>query len=251
MLWQRSIGRLNASSPTYYKHRLYIVNLVPGHIVKLDATTGQRSGNAGCRDGPKSSPLVVGDTLYFGCETTSSSLLARPATGTCAGRRRLGGPVRAATAYYHGILYVGDYGGHMNAVNAKTGKLRWQSGSLGRDSGPRASSTRLPPSPSAASTRATTITASTASTSATGRSPGPTRPAATSTRPDRCADPAQPADRLRRLPRRQRLALDAKDGETLSWSYSAGGEVIGSLSAIGDTVYVAESTDDPRPTVRH
>ena len=40
-LWERRIGRLNASSPTYYKHRLYIVNLVPGHIVKLNATNGK------------------------------------------------------------------------------------------------------------------------------------------------------------------------------------------------------------------
>ena len=53
-LWKRRIGRLNASSPAYYKHRLYIVNLVPGHIVKLDAKTGRRSGNGICRD--ESSP---------------------------------------------------------------------------------------------------------------------------------------------------------------------------------------------------
>ena len=32
VLWERRIGRLNASSPAYYKHRLYIVNLVPGHV---------------------------------------------------------------------------------------------------------------------------------------------------------------------------------------------------------------------------
>ncbi|HEX6153557.1 MAG TPA: PQQ-binding-like beta-propeller repeat protein, partial [Solirubrobacterales bacterium] len=37
-------------------------------------------------------------------------------------------------------------------------------------------------------------------------------------------------------------ALDAKDGG-VRWSRSAGGQVIGSLSAIGDIVYVAEFTD--------
>ncbi len=69
MLWKRSIGRLNASSPTYYKNRLYIVNLVPGHVVKLDAKTGKmhletpRSPAA-----PSPRPLVIGNTLYFGCE---------------------------------------------------------------------------------------------------------------------------------------------------------------------------------------
>ncbi|MFP5388767.1 MAG: PQQ-binding-like beta-propeller repeat protein, partial [Thermoleophilia bacterium] len=38
-------------------------------------------------------------------------------------------------------------------------------------------------------------------------------------------------------------ALDAKDG-SLRWSRSAGGQVVGSLSAIGDIVYVAEFTNN-------
>ncbi|MDX6654561.1 MAG: hypothetical protein QOH18_1271, partial [Solirubrobacterales bacterium] len=37
-------------------------------------------------------------------------------------------------------------------------------------------------------------------------------------------------------------ALDAKNGET-RWAHSAGGQVVGSLSAIGNIVYVAEFTD--------
>ena len=37
-------------------------------------------------------------------------------------------------------------------------------------------------------------------------------------------------------------ALDAKDG-SVRWSRSAGGQVIGSLSAVGDIVYVAEFTE--------
>ena len=47
----------------------------------------------------------------------------------------LGGPVKSAPAYYGGTLYVGDYGGDMNAVDAKTGELKWQSGSLGHGFG--------------------------------------------------------------------------------------------------------------------
>ena len=38
-------------------------------------------------------------------------------------------------------------------------------------------------------------------------------------------------------------ALDAKDG-SLRWSRSAGGQVVGSLSAVGDIVYVAEFTNN-------
>ena len=41
VLWERRVGHLNASSPAYAHHRLYIVNLEPGHIVKLDAKTGR------------------------------------------------------------------------------------------------------------------------------------------------------------------------------------------------------------------
>ena len=44
--------QLNASSPAYYRHRLYIVNLVPGHIVKLDAKTGRMIWKNRCPGGP-------------------------------------------------------------------------------------------------------------------------------------------------------------------------------------------------------
>ena len=47
----------------------------------------------------------------------------------------LGGPVKSAPAFRRGVLYVGDYGGNMNAVDAKTGAIRWQSGSLGQGFG--------------------------------------------------------------------------------------------------------------------
>ena len=62
---------------------------------------------------------------------TASSTRSAPSTATSAGRPRSAGPVKSAPAYYGGRLYVGDYGGYMNAVDAKTGKLIWQSGSLG------------------------------------------------------------------------------------------------------------------------
>ena len=67
-LWKRRIGRLNASSPTYYRHRLYIVNLVPGHIVKLDAKTGKTIWKKPLPGRAESSPVIVDRTVYFGCE---------------------------------------------------------------------------------------------------------------------------------------------------------------------------------------
>src|SRR6185437_6343066 len=57
-LWERPIGRLNASSPAYSKHRLYIVNLVPGHIVKLNAANGKVIWKTSLPGRAESSPVV-------------------------------------------------------------------------------------------------------------------------------------------------------------------------------------------------
>lgn len=133
-LWKRRIGRLNASSPTYYKHRLYIVNLEPGHVVKLDARTGKILWKRSLPARAESSPVVVGRSLYFGCEDGNLYALSTK-NGNVRWSTGLGGPVKAAPAYYGGVLYVGDYGGYMNAVRAKNGQLLWQSDSLGQGFG--------------------------------------------------------------------------------------------------------------------
>ena len=187
-IWEHRIGRLNASSPTYYKHRLYIVNLVPGHVVKLNARNGKIIWKKSLPGRVESSPVVVDRSVYFGCENGYLYSLSI-VDGDIRWSTQLSGPVKAAPAYYGGKLYVGDYGGSMNAVDAKTGELLWQTGSLGTGIS-AASSTPPRRSPSAASTRATTTTASTASTSPTANSPGPTRPAATPTRRRRWRAPS-------------------------------------------------------------
>ena len=51
-LWKRRIGTLNASSPAYSKGRLYIVNLVPGHVLSWSRKRAGRSGSGSCRAGP-------------------------------------------------------------------------------------------------------------------------------------------------------------------------------------------------------
>ena len=129
-IWERRIGELNASSPTYYKHRLYIVNLVPGHIVKLDAKTGKMIWKKSLPGRAESSPLVIRNSVYFGCEDGKLYSLST-VNGNVRWSTQLGGPVKAAPAYDDGKLFVGDYGGYMNAVDAQTGELVWQTGSLG------------------------------------------------------------------------------------------------------------------------
>jgi outer membrane protein assembly factor BamB len=238
-LWKRRIGRLNASSPTYYKHRLYIVNLVPGHVVKLDAKTGRVIWKRSLPGRAESSPVVVGSTLYFGCEDGNLYALSTR-NGNVRWATGLGGPVKSAPAYYGGVLYVGDYGGYMNAVDAKSGKLIWQSDSLGQGFG---TSGAFYSTPAVAFGRVYAgnndsrvysfdrhdgTIAWTFSTGGYAYS-GPAVAKTSHTGPTVYIGSFDG----------NVYALNAKNGEP-RWIRSAGGSVIGSLTAIGDIVYAAE-----------
>jgi outer membrane protein assembly factor BamB len=242
VLWERRVGRLNASAPTYSHGRLYIVNLVPGHVVKLDARTGKILWKRPLPGRAESSPLVLGRTLYFGCEDGELFSLSTR-NGNVRWSTSLGGPVKSAPAYRHGVLYVGDYGGYMNAVRASTGKLIWQSGSLGPGF---AASGAFYSTPALAFGRvyagnndgrvysydqADGTLAWTHSTGGYVYS-GPTV----------VSTPHIPPTVYIGSFDGNIYALDAKNGET-RWSHPTGGQVIGSLSAVGNIVYVAEFTN--------
>ena len=243
VLWERSLGRLNASSPAYSKHRLYIVNLVPGHIVKLDAKTGKVVWKHSLPGRAESSPVVIGRTVYFGCEDGNLYALST-ISGNVRWATPLGGPIKSAPAYYHGTLYVGDYGGYMNAVDAKTGKLKWQSGSLGQGFG---TSGQFYSTPAVAFGRVYAgnnddrvysfdIEDGTLAWSYSTGGYAYSGPTVSTTRH------SPPTVYIGSFDGNV-YALDAKDG-SVRWSRSAGGQVVGSLSAIGDIVYVAEFTNN-------
>lgn len=242
VLWERRLGVLNASSPAYYKNRVYIVNLVPGHIVKLNAITGKTIWKRALPGRAESSPLVLGNTVYFGCE--SDQLFA---LNTSNGHTRwvttLAGPVKSAPAFHHGILFVGDYGGDMNAVNAKTGAIKWQTASLGQGFG---TSGEFYSTPAVAFGRVYAgnnddrvysfdeKTGEIAWSFSTGGYvySGPTVASTQNTPPTVYIGSFDG----------NIYALNAKTGEP-RWQRSAGGQVVGSLSAVGNIVYVAEFTN--------
>ncbi|HXV04562.1 MAG TPA: PQQ-binding-like beta-propeller repeat protein [Solirubrobacterales bacterium] len=242
VLWRRSVGRLNASSPAYYKGRLYIVNLVPGHVVKLDARTGRLIWKRSLPGRAESSPAVVGDTLYFGCENDQLFALSTR-DGHVRWATTLGGPVKSAPAYRDGILYVGDYGGYMNAVVARTGKLKWQTASQGQGFG---TSGEFYSTPALAFGRVyagnndhrvysfSQKTGALAWSYSTGGYvySGPTV----------AQTPSAPPTVYVGSFDGNIYALNAKSG-AVRWAHSAGGEVVGSLSAVGNIVYVAEFSD--------
>ena len=240
-LWERRIGRLNASSPAYSKGRLYIVNLVPGHIVKLDAKNGRIIWKKSLPGRAESSPVVVGNSVYFGCEDGKLYSVST-VNGNVRWATQLSGPVKAAPAYYGGRLYVGDYGGSMNAVDAKTGKLIWSTGSLGTGiSGGEFYST-----PAVAfgrvyagnnDDRVYSFDMSDGELAWTYSTGGYaySAPAVASTKH------SPPTVYIGSFDGNI-YALNAKNGE-VRWSRSAGGQVVGSLSAIGEIVYVANFTN--------
>jgi outer membrane protein assembly factor BamB len=240
-LWRRSVGRLNASSPAYYRHRLYIVNLVPGHVVKLDAKTGKTIWKRSLPGRVESSPVVIDRTVYFGCEDGNLYALST-VSGNVRWSTSLGGPVKSAPAYYGGTLYVGDYGGYMNAVDAKTGRIRWQSSSLGSGFGtsgafystPAVAFGRVYAGNNDSRVYSFSRKDGTLAWSYSTGGYAYSGPAVANTRH------SPPTVYIGSFDGNV-YALDAKDG-SLRWSRSAGGQVIGSLSAVGDIVYAAEFT---------
>jgi outer membrane protein assembly factor BamB len=245
VLWKRRVAQLNASSPTYAHHRLFIVNLIPGQVLALDPKNGRTEWKKELPGRSESAPVVVGNRVFFGDEDGTLYAVDRR-NGNTIWTTQLCGSIKAAPAYEHGILYDGDYGGCMSAVNSHTGKIKWQAHSQGLGLG---SVGRFYSTPAVAFGRVYTGSldhrvysfeasdGSLAWSHSTGNYvySGPT-----------VADtPDTPPTVYIGSYDGNLYALDAKTGET-RWSRSAGGPVIVSPSAIGNIVYVP--TYSPKAT---
>jgi outer membrane protein assembly factor BamB len=130
VLWKRRVAELNASAPTYSHRRLFVVNLVPGQILDLNPKNGKTEWRKALPGRSESSPVVVGNRVFFGDEDGTMYAVDRR-NGHTIWTSQLCGSIKAAPAYQHGILFVGDYGGCMSAVNSHSGKIKWQSSSQG------------------------------------------------------------------------------------------------------------------------
>jgi outer membrane protein assembly factor BamB len=131
-MWTRRIAALNASSPAYSHGRLFVSNLDPGQVVALDAKTGKMLWKRALPGRTESSPVVVGNKVFLGCECGSLYAL-NAKTGGVEWSTDLGGEIKAAPAYDKGHLYVGTYGGGMYSVTATNGDVQWSASGL--DSG--------------------------------------------------------------------------------------------------------------------
>ncbi|MEK6251226.1 MAG: PQQ-binding-like beta-propeller repeat protein [Actinomycetota bacterium] len=238
VLWKRRVAQLNASAPTYSHHRLYVVNLVPGQVLSLDPKDGHTVWKKTLGSRSESSPLVVGNRVFFGDEAGAIYAVDRR-NGHTIWTAQVCGAVKAAPAYQDGILYAGDYGGCMNAVNSHGGKIKWQSSSQGLGLGTTGAFYSTPAVAfgrvySGNNDHRVYSFSAKDGTLAWSHSTG----SYVYSGPTVADTPSTPPTVYIGSIDTNIYALDAKTGDT-RWSHSAGGPVIGSLSAVGDIVYVA------------
>lgn len=99
-MWERRIATRNASSPTYSKGSLYIVNLGPGQVLSLDARTGRTNWRRPVPGIAESSPIVVGRRVIFGCDCSPDQLYALDTrSGRTIWATQLSGAVKGSPSY--------------------------------------------------------------------------------------------------------------------------------------------------------
>jgi outer membrane protein assembly factor BamB len=139
-IWERHMGTcsgcgLSASTPSLDVSRkeLFVSVLslkgskigdVGGELAAVSMTSGKTLWTFPVASGTESSPMVVGNSVYFGDQSgTEHSLNIR--TGHENWSLATGGSIKAGADYYDGNLYFGNYAGSFYAVNARTGKQVW------------------------------------------------------------------------------------------------------------------------------
>ncbi len=243
VLWKERLGILNASSPAFWRGMLLAVNLEPAQALGVRAKDGKVLWTHDLPSRAESSPLVVGERMYFGSESGEFYAL-KARTGKLIWKTDLAGAVKAAPAYADGSLYVGDYAGKMYSLRASDGAIRWQSSDLGAGLGRTG---RFYSTPAVAFGRvyagnvdgrvysfdrqtgaiAWTFSAGDFVYSGVAAADGPkTKPAVYFGSHDRSA-----------------YAVDAQSGK-LIWKAAPGGQVSGPATVVGDVVYVSTFSGD-------
>jgi outer membrane protein assembly factor BamB len=139
-IWKRHMGTckgcgLSASSPALdVAHKELFVSVlsltgstigaVGGELAAVSMRSGKTLWRFPVSSGTESSPMVVGDSVYFGDQGgTEYSLNVK--TGHENWSFAADGSIKAGAAYHDGNLFFGTYGGSFYAVNAKSGKEVW------------------------------------------------------------------------------------------------------------------------------
>ena len=141
--WKKDFDRCAAAGPAVAHGIVYMslrnpgfpcpdVNRTrqPGFVIAMDAKTGRTIW----RFSPgvvESSPLVVGDLVYFACWDHRVYAVNR-LTGKVRWSTAIGEESNSSAAYAGGTIYIAGNEGHLFALDARSGKLRWRGSSFSR-----------------------------------------------------------------------------------------------------------------------
>jgi len=143
VIWQRKVGTLSAASPAIGNGLIFVplLSTVPGattpdqgRFVALSQRNGRIAWQMSIPPGSESSPIVWGQTLYFGDQDgTVYAIHAR--TGRVVWTYHASGAVKGGVSYANGTLYFADYDGRAYAVRARDGHQIWAVTTDGADLG--------------------------------------------------------------------------------------------------------------------
>jgi outer membrane protein assembly factor BamB len=142
--WQRRVGTLAAASPVAAPRAKLVLAPVlsvnrpsgakvspgNGRFVAVSMRTGRIVWSRPIGAGAESSPIVRGDTVYFGDQGGTLHAL-RVSDGHQFWTYHASGAIKGGPALVDGILYFGDYAGRAYAVRASTGSQVWAVGTSG------------------------------------------------------------------------------------------------------------------------
>jgi outer membrane protein assembly factor BamB len=145
--WTRHLGTLSSASPAIdTKTGLLYVPLLSrtgsspgnGEFAALRMRNGKVAWTIPIAPGSESSPVVDGNTVYFG-DQDGDVYAVNARTGERVWHFQAGGPVKGGPAIAGNLLYVGDYSGQVYALNLHNGHQVWvattSGGPLGLGSG--------------------------------------------------------------------------------------------------------------------
>jgi outer membrane protein assembly factor BamB len=138
-LWHRTVGTLAAASPAVAgKDGLVLIPVLStdgsspggGRFVALSMKTGRIVWSHPIPAGSESSPIVRGQTVYFGDQSGILWAL-RLRDGHADWTYHASGAIKGGPALVGDVLYFGDYAGRAYAVNAANGHEVWAVGTNG------------------------------------------------------------------------------------------------------------------------
>jgi outer membrane protein assembly factor BamB len=142
LIWLTHVGLRSASTPALdpKQQEMFVtvlstasasIDSFDGELAALSMKTGKIlwTYKLPSGAGTESSPMVVGNSVYFGDEAGGNSAGTMYSLNITTHKlnwsRSVGGAVKAGPAYFDGNLYFGTYGGSFYALNAKSGHVTW------------------------------------------------------------------------------------------------------------------------------